>query len=110
MKKMTAKRWLVLALVLVFVGFIGASLIQTDFGNVSITKLNFETEDGLTLSALLLTPDSATADTPAPAIVTVHGWYNNKEMQDLNYVELARRGFVVLPLTSTATVIRIMRM
>ena len=96
MKKMTAKRWLVLALVLVFVGFIGASLIQTDFGNVSITKLNFETEDGLTLSALLLTPDSATADTPAPAIVTVHGWYNNKEMQDLNYVELARRGFVVL--------------
>lgn len=40
MKKMTAKRWLVLALVLVFVGFIGASLIQTDFGNVSITKLN----------------------------------------------------------------------
>lgn len=96
MKKMTAKRWLVLALILVFIGFIGASAIQTDFGNVSITKLNFETEDGLTMSALLLTPDSATIDNPAPAIVTVHGWYNNKEMQDLNYVELARRGFVVL--------------
>ena len=74
MKKMTAKRWLILALALVFIGFIGASLIQTNFGDVSITKLNFETEDGLTLSALLLIPDSATADNPAPAVVTVHGW------------------------------------
>ena len=34
-------------------------------------------------------------DNPAPAIVTSHGYLNNKEMQDLNYVELARRGFVV---------------
>ena len=35
-----------------------------------------------------------TADNPAPAVVTSHGYLNNKEMQDLNYVELARRGFV----------------
>ena len=96
MKKMTAKRWLCLALVLVFIGFIGASLIQTDFGGVKISKLNFETDDGLMVSALLLIPKSATEQTPAPAVVTVHGWYNTKEMQDLNYVELARRGYVVL--------------
>ena len=35
-------------------------------------------------------------ENPAPAIVCSHGWYNNREMQDLNYVEYARRGFVVL--------------
>lgn len=96
MRKMTAKKWLCLALVLVFVGFIGASLIQTDFGTVEITKLKFETDDGKTMSALLLVPETATEENKAPAVVTVHGWYNNKEMQDLNYVELARRGFVVL--------------
>jgi hypothetical protein len=28
--------------------------------------------------------------------VLAHGWWNNKEMQDSNYVELARRGYVVL--------------
>lgn len=94
--KTKAKKWLCLALVLVFVGFIGAHLIQTDFGNVEMTKLKFENEAGMTMSALLLVPETATAETPAPAIITVHGWYNNKEMQDLNYVEYARRGFVVL--------------
>jgi len=28
--------------------------------------------------------------------VTSHGWYNNREMQDMNFVEYARRGYVVL--------------
>lgn len=95
-KKITAKKWLLLSLILIFVGFIGASVIQTNFGRVEYTKLNFETESGHTMSALLLVPKTATPDTPAPCIVTVHGWYNNKEMQDLNYVEYARRGYVVL--------------
>ena len=30
------------------------------------------------MSALLLVPDSATAENPAPAIVCSHGWYNNR--------------------------------
>ena len=36
---------------------------------------------------LLLVPETATAENPAPAIVVSHGWYNSREMQDLNYVE-----------------------
>lgn len=50
------------------------------------------------LSFKLLVPENATSDTPAPAIVCVHGFYNNKEMQDAYYVELARRGYVVIAL------------
>lgn len=96
MKVSKAKRWLILALIFVFVGFIGASLIQTCGGKVEITKVKFENEAGMTVSGLLFVPDTASAESPAPAIITVHGWYNNKEMQDLNYVEYARRGFVVL--------------
>ncbi|MEG1857991.1 MAG: hypothetical protein RR216_04570, partial [Pseudoflavonifractor sp.] len=31
-----------------------------------------------------------------PAIITIEGWYNNKEMQDLPSIEYARRGYVVV--------------
>lgn len=95
-KKNRARFWLCIALILCLISCIGASVVQTDFGHVTIKDLRFETSSGHQMSALLLIPDTATADTPAPAIVCSHGWYNNREMQDLNYVEYARRGFVVL--------------
>lgn len=96
MKKKTAVFWLCIALVICLVSAVGASIVQTNFGHVTIRDLRFETASGHTMSALLLVPDNATPETPAPAIVCSHGWYNNREMQDLNYVEYARRGFVVL--------------
>lgn len=40
----------------------------------------------------LYIPQNATKDTPAPGVVTIEGWYNNKEMQELYSIELARRG------------------
>lgn len=97
MKKLKkSTRVLCLALIIMLVSCIGASAIQTDFGGVTIKDLRWETESGHQMSALLLIPDTATAENPAPAIVCSHGWYNNREMQDLNYVEYARRGFVVM--------------
>ncbi len=94
--KKTPKFWLVISLIICLISALGASVIQTDYGNVTVTDLKVETASGETLSALLFVPDTATSETPAPAIVTSHGWYNNREMQDLNYVEYARRGYVVL--------------
>ena len=88
--------WLVLSLILVAVSGIGASLVQTGGGSVAIEDLRWETPTGKTMSALLFVPETATAENPAPAVVTSHGWFNNREMQDLNYVELARRGYVVM--------------
>ena len=95
-KARSARFWLCIALVICLISCIGASLVQTDFGKVTIRDLRFETASGPQMSALLLVPDTAPPDNPAPAIVCSHGWYNNREMQDLNYVEYARRGFVVL--------------
>ena len=95
-KKLSSKVWTLISLLIILIGFIGASVIQTDFGKVEVTELKFETQSGLTMSGLLLVPNTATAENPAPCIVTVHGWYNNKEMQDLNFVEYSRRGYVVL--------------
>ena len=97
MKK--AKFWLAIALVLCLVSSVGASLFQTDFGKIEYHDLTFVTQSGHELDALLLVPENATAANPAPAIVVSHGWYNNREMQDLNYVEYARRGFVVLAIS-----------
>jgi hypothetical protein len=48
------------------------------------------------MSGLLFVPKGVSVEHKAPAIVVTHGMYNNREMQDLNYVELSRRGFVVL--------------
>ena len=63
---------------------------------MKVDEVNWVDTDGIRKTALLLVPENATLETPAPAIVTSHGFLNNKEMQDLNYVELARRGYVVL--------------
>lgn len=88
--------WLVLSLVLFLVSAIGASLVQTGAGSVTIKDLKWETSSGRMINALLFKPATATADEKAPAIVVSHGWWNNREMQDANYVELARRGYVVM--------------
>ena len=71
-------------------------MIQTNFGKVEVKEINWVTENGYTMNAWVFIPENATKDTPAPAVVTSHGMFNNKGMQDLNFVELARRGFVVL--------------
>ena len=90
------KLWLTIALVLCVVSMLGASFVQTNGGTVTVKDLRWETPAGKAMSALLFVPANATAKTPAPAIITSHGWYNNREMQDMNYVEYARRGYVVM--------------
>ncbi len=44
----------------------------------------------------LFVPKTATAENPAPAVICAHGGSNVLEMQMPFYVELARRGFVVI--------------
>ncbi|CAN5256663.1 alpha/beta fold hydrolase [soil metagenome] len=88
--------WLILSLAIMLVSSIGAAIVQTSGGAVTIKNMSWETASGKTMSALLLIPDGASAKDKRPAIVLAHGWWNNKEMQDSNYVELARRGYVVL--------------
>lgn len=99
MKKCSkALKVLVAALVLCLISMTGASLVQSSWGNIVIKEMSWESPSGHQLSAYLYKPVTATNNTPAPAIITVEGWYNNKEMQDPYTVELARRGYVVLSL------------
>jgi pimeloyl-ACP methyl ester carboxylesterase len=88
--------WLVLSLVVMLVSSIGASIVQSAGGAVTVKNMSWETSDGETMSGLLLVPNGASPTDKRPGIVLAHGWWNDKEMQDSNYVELARRGYVVL--------------
>ncbi|MCD5323200.1 MULTISPECIES: alpha/beta hydrolase family protein [Pontibacillus] len=92
----SASKYLILSLVLAFVSMVGAYFVQTSGNDVEVKDLRFETPSGHLLSALLFKPKGVSEEDKAPGIVTSHGWYNNREMQDLNNVELARRGYVVI--------------
>ena len=97
--KLNAKKLVVISLLLCLISSIGACIMQSDFGKIEYHDMTFVTASGHELDALLLVPKTATAESKAPAIVVSHGWYNNREMQDLNYVEYARRGYVVLAIS-----------
>lgn len=94
--KKTSRILLGVSLVLMLLCGIVVHMIQTNWGKVDMQELTIETDHGYTMSAYLFVPETATAENPAPAVVVSHGYLNNKEMTDANYVELARRGFVVL--------------
>lgn len=95
-RKKAARIWLVIAVACMLVSMVGASAVQTSNGKVTVKDLRWETTLGHQMSGLLLLPEGVTAENPAPAVVVSHGMFNNREMQDLNYVELSRRGYVVL--------------
>ncbi len=97
--KNKAKILVCISLILCLLSSVGAAVFQTNFGSVEYHDMTFVTESGHELDALLLVPKTATAEAKAPAIVVSHGWYNNREMQDLNYVEYARRGYVVMAIS-----------
>ncbi len=92
----TWTRVLCISIVVMLLSSIVTMGIQTSFGSVTVKEINWETENGHSMNGWLFIPDTATAEAPAPAVVVSHGMYNNKGMQDLNFVELARRGYVVL--------------
>jgi len=91
------RRLLSIALVLVLAGAFLAHFVQTA-GGVRIMDVRFMGSDGSPMSALLYVPPDASAKTPAPGILAVHGYINSRETQSGFAIEFARRGYVVLAL------------
>ena len=89
---------LLMALILVIFGCMSISHgIQTDHGNVDISRGVIDTEFG-ELTFKLYEPKTATADNPAPGVLLLHGYQNDSETCAAYAIELARRGAVVLSL------------
>jgi len=96
------RRWslAIAGLILILVGGLTAHLTQTA-GGIKIQDVRFKGAKGNTMSALLYVPPNATAQTPAPGVLAVHGYINSRETQDGFAIEFARRGYVVLALDQT---------
>lgn len=94
-------RLLVVSLLLVLLGSLLANLIQTDGGKVEVRDVRFAGSNGLMMSGLLYIPEGATAETPAPGVVAIHGYINSRETQTGYAIEFARRGYVVLATDQT---------
>jgi dienelactone hydrolase len=77
-----------------------ASTVQTS-GGITVTDVRFPGTGGVTMSGLLYTPKNATAATPAPGVLAVHGYINSRETQSAFAIEFARRGYVVLAMDQT---------
>jgi pimeloyl-ACP methyl ester carboxylesterase len=73
-----------------------ASFTQRDFGSVSVSNVTYTNFNGIMVRAKLLKPLLASKSRPAPGIVYIHGYQNNRETGDAYCIELARRGIVVL--------------
>ena len=69
---------------------------QTDWGKVKIERQTITAVDGSSVSMLVYTPSTATADNPAPGVVINHGRSNQAHSNDTWSMELARRGYVVI--------------
>jgi len=94
------KRPLAILLALV-VGIFGcmamAHGIQTDHGKVAVSEGAITLAEG-DLTYKLYVPKTATAETPAPGVLLLHGYQNDHETCAAYAIELARRGVVVMAL------------
>ena len=100
-KRSTA--WVVLAIAigLVVIGGIIAQIAQTAGGTVSVRQVKLSGSNGVMIYGLLYKPVAATAKSPAPGVVAIHGYINSHDTMDGFSIELARRGCVVLAIDQT---------
>lgn len=92
---------LVISLILVLLGSLLAWYVQTGGGKIKVIDVRFMGSNGVPMSGLLYIPPNATAETPAPGIVAIHGYINSRETQSPFAIEFARRGYVVLAVDQT---------
>jgi pimeloyl-ACP methyl ester carboxylesterase len=93
-------RLLWIGLLIVVCGTLLAHFVQTA-GGIRIHDVRFTGTNGTPMSAHLYVPPGASAKTPAPGILAVHGYFNSREAQSGFAIEFARRGYVVLALDQT---------
>lgn len=87
---------LAVALLICLISMIGSSVVNTNFGQIKVQNFSIEDANGNKIACIMYKPQNATAETPAPCVVTLHGSFDAKETQDYTCLELAKRGYVVI--------------
>lgn len=102
LKTQKASRLTVIVLIVALLGMIFSSVIggqiASSGGTVKIEDITFTTDVGASSHARLYIPATATAETPAPAVILCHGYTANLDAMEPNAIELSRRGYVVMAL------------
>lgn len=127
MKKFEHKElpMLILALCLCLISMIGTACMQGNWGRTSVKtyylttaelaemirannqitgkdiQTTFSEDTNARFSFMSMIPKSARADNPAPAVILIHGGGASKEIEMNNYIELCRRGFVVISMDAS---------
>lgn len=86
---------MVIALVVCLISGIVSNVISTNFGKVEMIDIFIHTDAGA-IRGYLLVPEIAISENKVPGIVVVHGSASGAETVDFWYIELARRGYVVV--------------
>lgn len=118
--KKSVKIVLCIALALCLISMIGTAAMQSNWGKASVKthyvttaelagmirannqqtgkdiQVTFTEDPNAVFCFMTMIPKTATAQNPAPAVICIHGGANTKEMQLNGYIELVRRGFVVI--------------
>lgn len=93
----------ILVILAVFVtGCVITKATQTVGGTVAAKEIEFVTSDtGAFAHGQIFVPKSATAEAPAPIVITLHGGGDNSSQVLPVSIEFARRGYVVFSLDGT---------
>lgn len=85
---------ILLVLTLVSAGLNGG--FQSNFGKIDVREVKIRSNDGRMLVGKLYLPDGVNAANPAPGVLAIHGYNNDKDVQRPHTIELAKHGIVVL--------------
>lgn len=88
--------WLIALVLIIAVSAVMMYEIERDFGNVEVQHLRIMDPNGDVIAVKIFRPLDASKGNEAAAVLNMHGYQNDKNVQDSFSIELARRGFVVM--------------
>ena len=98
-KNRKAAAWILFAcIIVVLAADVLGYAAMTNWFSVEVSNVTFENKNGLMVRGKLFRPEVVSEENPAPGVVYLHGYQNNRETSDPYGIELARRGFVVITL------------
>lgn len=95
MKKTAKSIVAIIGVIMLLVGCFGTWLVRSSGNTVQIFEVNIPDQSGTYIHATVFKPKTATAENPAPVVVTCNGYADTGEKQDFAAIELSRRGVVV---------------
>lgn len=91
-----SKRLIVIGLAMVLSGTLFGAILQSNGGRTVVKQLSVVSDEGYAVRAQMFIPKTATKDTPAPALLAVHGGNSSRSAMANYSQEFSKRGFVVI--------------